>query len=302
MSDLKLFQLSADQAAEIKGEASDLEKPLQTLIEQNLETLLAVRFLATEHSTGKEHAGRIDTLGLDENMSPVILEYKRSLNENVINQGLFYLDWLMGHQADFTLLVQNRYGKETADAVDWTGPRLICIAGDFTKYDEHAVNQMGRNIALIRYRRFGPNLLLLELVNSTVTSTHSQGKTGPAKSGLSDWSADWSACWAKHPTMHELYLTIEAYILSLGDDVRVNQAKMYIAFKRIKNFAELSVTQQRILLHLHLDPEKYAVPPEQGRDVRNIGTYAPGLLQLFIRGREDIDRAKPLILRSYEGG
>jgi RecB family endonuclease NucS len=79
----------------MKGVGSDLERPLQNLIEKNLEVLLGVRFLTTEYSTGKTHAGRIDTLGLDENNCPVILEYKRSTGENVISQGLFYLDWLM---------------------------------------------------------------------------------------------------------------------------------------------------------------------------------------------------------------
>lgn len=74
---------------ELQGDASDLENPLQTLIESNLEPLLGIRFLATEYSTGKIHAGRVDTLGLDENNYPVILEYKRSTGENVINQGLF---------------------------------------------------------------------------------------------------------------------------------------------------------------------------------------------------------------------
>jgi RecB family endonuclease NucS len=48
-------------------------------------------------STGKTHRGRIDSLGLDENGCPVIIESKRKLNENVINQGLFYLDWLLDH-------------------------------------------------------------------------------------------------------------------------------------------------------------------------------------------------------------
>lgn len=61
-------------------------------MERHLETFLGVRFLATEYETGKTHRGRIDTLGIDENNSPVIIEYKRSSNENVINQGLFYLD------------------------------------------------------------------------------------------------------------------------------------------------------------------------------------------------------------------
>jgi RecB family endonuclease NucS len=77
MSDIKLFRIAGNTAKEIQGTASHLEKPLQNLIEENLAPLLGIRFLASEYSTGKTHAGRIDTLGLDENDSPVIIEYKR---------------------------------------------------------------------------------------------------------------------------------------------------------------------------------------------------------------------------------
>src|SRR2546427_340700 len=142
MSDIKLFRVTNSKAAEMQGVASDLEKPLQTLIEKNLEELLGIRFLKTEYSTGKTHAGRIDTLGLDENNCPVIFEYKRSASENVINQGLFYLDWLMDHKAEFELLVLKELGKGSADVIDWSAPRLVCIASDFTKYDGHAVQQI----------------------------------------------------------------------------------------------------------------------------------------------------------------
>ncbi len=100
MSDIKLFRLVNGLATELRGDASDLEKPLQTLIENNLEPLLGIRFLASEYFTGKIHNGRIDSLGLDENSCPVILEYKRSIAESVINQGLYYLAWLMDHQAE----------------------------------------------------------------------------------------------------------------------------------------------------------------------------------------------------------
>ena len=160
MSDIKLFRLAAGQATELQGSASDLEKPLQTLIEANLQPLLNIRFIASEHSTGKTHGGRIDSLGLDENHCPVILEYKRSVGENVINQGLFYLDWLLDHKAEFKLLVLDKLGVVAADAIDWSAPRVVCMAADFTKYDGHAVQQIGRNIELIRYRRFGGDLLL----------------------------------------------------------------------------------------------------------------------------------------------
>jgi len=89
MSDIKLFQLKADYVTELTGSAVKIEKSLQEQIEKNLDTYLGVRFLATEYSTGVNHGGRIDTMGIDENGSPVIIENKRSINEIVINQGHF---------------------------------------------------------------------------------------------------------------------------------------------------------------------------------------------------------------------
>lgn len=105
------------------------------MIEKHLETFLGVTFLATEYSTGIKHGGRIDTLGIDENNCPVIIEYKRASNENVVNQGLYYLDWLLDHKAEFQMLVLNAKGKNISDNIEWENARLICIAGDYTKYD-----------------------------------------------------------------------------------------------------------------------------------------------------------------------
>src|SRR5262249_9071086 len=182
MADIKLFNIAHNQVNPIQGASETIEKSVQLLFEKNLEALLGVRFLASEFKT--THGGRIDTLGLDENGSPVILEYKRATNENVINQGLFYLDWLMDHKKDFQWLVLEKLGKEGADDVDWSAPRLICIAGDFTRYDDHAVKQIQRNIELIRYRRFGSDLLMLDLASAT-TVTGDVSDTKPTRSSES---------------------------------------------------------------------------------------------------------------------
>src|ERR687886_3083384 len=123
MSDIKLFHIHGDTVMQLQGTSVAVEKSLQGLIERHLDTFLGVRFLAHEYKTGKTHGGRIDTLGIDENGSPVIIEYKRALNQNVINQGLFYLDWLMDHKAEFTLRVLERFGKEEADRIEWSTPR-----------------------------------------------------------------------------------------------------------------------------------------------------------------------------------
>src|SRR5688500_11243308 len=112
VGDVKLFRLGHDGVHELPSSSVAVEKSLQTLIERHLEEFLSVRFLATEQATSKAHGSRIDTLGIDENDCPVIIEYKRALNENVISQGLFHLNWLMDHKAEFRWLVLEKYGKD----------------------------------------------------------------------------------------------------------------------------------------------------------------------------------------------
>ncbi len=301
MSEIRLFSIAGNSAKDIQGTASNLERPLQSLIEANLIPLLGIRFLATEYSTGKTHAGRIDTLGLDENDSPVIIEYKRSSHENIINQGLFYLDWLMDHQAEFKLLVLEKFGKSTADAIDWTAPRLICIAADFTKYDSHAVQQMDRNIDLLRYRQFGKELLLLQLVNAIAAGAPSSKKVKTAKSSGTDKSAaEWLADLT--PAMREVFESLEGFLTSLGDDIQRKDLKLYVAFKRLRNFATVCFQKNNLLIYLHVAPDQVDLVQGFTRDVHEIGHWGTGNVEVTIQNLADLDKAKPLLLQAYEGG
>ena len=300
MSDIKLFSLSGKTAQELHATASDLEKPLQTLMERNLEPLLGVRFLQTEYSTGKTHGGRIDTLGLDENHCPVILEYKRSSGENVINQGLFYMDWLMDHQAEFKLLVMEKLGKNAATKIDWSAPRLICIAADFTKYDAHAVQQMNRNIELIRYRKFGTELLLLELINavsekSNAAKPGAKGAKAPGDKPVAQALADMT------PQQRDLFASLEGYLTSLGDDVQRKDLKLYVVYKRMRNFTCVVIQKGKFTLHVSLNPDDVDMVKGFTRDMRGIGHWGTGDLEITLRAMADLDRAKPLLRRAYEG-
>ena len=308
MSDIQLFRLAEGQATELPGRAVALERQLQSLIESQMTTFLGVRFLVSEHPTGKTHKGRIDSLGLDENGCPVIVEYKRHSNENVINQGLFYLDWLLDHQAEFRWLVMERLGKEVADAIDWTGTRLLCIAADFTRYDQHAVQQIPRNIELIRYKLFGHDLLLLELVNAVSVSDATAGKaeTAATSSGVSkasgkDKTAAEQLAQAQ-PGIRQLYESLASYLTALGDDVQEKHLKLYTAFRRLKNFACVIPYRDKLLVMLKLDPETVALEEGFSRDTRNIGTWGTGDLELTLRTPADLEKAKPLMDRSYQEG
>ena len=304
MSDIKLFAIEKDIASELQVKSMGLESTLQNIIEKNMESFFGVTFLESEYSTGKVHGGRIDSLGIDENNCPVIFEYKRSINENVINQGLFYLDWLFDHRAEFQILVMNRLGKEISEKIEWLAPRLICIAGNFTKYDEHAVKQINRNIELIRYVQFKDNLILFELVNATsenITYSDSSTTRIGAKQEyktVTDYIAQLDS------NTNDLYETVKLFLLSLGDDVQEKTLKYYQAFKRIKNFVCLEVHPQNktILLYVKINPDEVTLEDGFSRDVRNIGHYGTGDLEIIIKNIEQLEKAKPIIMKSYENG
>lgn len=305
MSDLKLFRIDDGAATELAGGGVALEKHLQTLIERNMEPLFGVRFLVSEHSTGVRHGGRIDSLGIDENGSPVIFEYKRSRDENVISQGLFYLDWLLDHRGEFTLLVMNRLGAAAAEEIDWSSPRLVCVAQDFTRYDEHAVQQINRTIELVRYRDYAGQLLALELLTAVRGAPIAEPGPGAGTRGRSGVTQEKtvSQYLEQAPqSLQDLFADLDAALNAFGDDVQCTARKLYFAYKRMKNFAcvEVHPRDHSLLVFVKVDPDSVDLEDGFTRDVRSIGHFGTGDLEIRIRNRSHLDRASDLLLRSYQ--
>ena len=268
---------------------------MQNTIEQNMETFFGVRFLKSEYVIT---SGRMDSIGIDENNSPVIFEYKRSSNENVINQGLFYLDWLLDHKADFKLLVIEKLGMGVADQIDWSVPCVICVANDFTKYDIHAVNQMQRNIKLVMYRKYGNDLILFEHINTPVIKPVSDSTAVvTASSAGAKTHVEKVATASSH--FRTLYSSLCDYIESLGDDLVSNQLKLYLAYKKVQNVFCIEIYNKQILLRMKLDPSTVELEDGFTRDTRGIGHYGTGDLEVSIKTEEDFRKAMPLIERAY---
>ena len=314
MSDIKLFRFSKDSAEELAGRSALIERELHDLMEKHMECFLGIRFVAHEYSTGKNHRGRIDSLGLDENCCPVIIEYKRQTNENVINQGLYYLDWLLDHQAEFKLLIMERFGKDVADSIEWSGTRVLCVAGDFTKYDEHAVAQIGRNIELIRYKYFSDDLLLLEWLNpvqerggtrQTEASAAPFGGEAQSVNSVGKKNKDDNNTFAGHlaamsAELRLLYDDVYSFITSLGDDINAKELRRYLAFSRLKNFICLLPMKSGLKLWISLPPETVQLEDGFIRDMRGVGHWGTGELEMYIRNKADFAKAKPIIERAYQ--
>lgn len=194
----------------------------------------------------------------------------------------------------------DRLGKAVADAIDWSGPRLLCIAGGFTRYDEHAVQQMRRNIELIRHRRFGDELLLFELVNATAADGVPVIASVAAGVGSDRAMADKIA--SLQGPLRDLYEELRSYLMALGDDVQEKVLKYYVAFKRIKNFACIDIhpVKGSLTVSVKLDPRAVQLEPGFTRDVSNIGIYGTGDVEISLRSRVDLEKAKSLLQQSYE--
>lgn len=293
MPDINLFEIK-DVVKELPATSVIIEKELQNLIEKNMEVFFGVKFLETEYSITN---GRIDSLGLDENYSPVIFEYKRSRDENVINQGLFYLDWLLDHKADFQILVMKKFGIEIAEKIEWSVPCVICIASDFTKFDEHAVNQMQKNIKLVRYKKFGDNLILFEHINTPNRKIISEKNIPLSKNVVPDIE---QRIETAPEEIKNLFLSIRDYILSKGDDVSENVMKHYVAFKKIKNIVCIQIFKKEVCLYLKLNPDYEEITSGFTRDMRKIGHFGTGDLEVTIRTPKDYEKVKLLIDKAYE--
>jgi hypothetical protein len=128
------------------------EKDLQRLLEDNLPEVLDMHLLASEYQTD---GGRIDSLAVDVDGCPVIIEFKRSRDDNVINQALSYLKWLKNQRKEFfEMLMQKKLSSDVLDSItlDWKHPRIVCIAESFSRFDIDTIEVVPLRISLYQYK------------------------------------------------------------------------------------------------------------------------------------------------------
>ena len=205
----------------------------------------------------------------------------------MVNQGLFYLDWLLDHKAEFELLVMKSFPTDKPD-VDWVNPRLLCIAGDFNQYDQYAVEQINRSIELIRYRDFSGELIAFELLTATtnpITDAEEVAASAPARSTRQQVPKTAAQLLAQaQQALIDLFKDLEALLLAMGDDVTKTERKFYFAYRRLKNFAcvEVHPEANTLLVYAKVDPATVELVDGFTRDVSKIGHYGTGDLEIRI--------------------
>lgn len=102
--------------------------------------------------------------------------------------------------------------------------------------------------------------------------------------------------------LRALYDELAGRMKSLGNDVTVHPQKHYMAFRRNRNFASVQIYNQKrvIRIFLNLDPDDIELDASVMRDVRQIGHFGTGDLEITIKSKKDIESVATLIEASYE--
>ena len=93
----------------------------------------------------------------------------------------------------------------------------------------------------------------------------------------------------------------EKQLKTLGDDVSVHQQKHYIAYKRNRNFASVQIynRKRQVRIYLNINPDTVDLSHSGVRDVRQVGHYGTGDLELTIKTKRDINTFLDLLELSY---
>ena len=302
MKKLRLFHIADGQVERQPASLFQYEKELQDLLEQHLHDFLGVHFLAREFATD---SGYIDTLGIDDSGRPVIIEYKRPMNQAVVVQGLDYLDWLMDRRADFRLLVMEKLGSERAQRIDWS-PRLLIIASDYTDRQLRAVRRI-HGIELLCYRRYGDMGFALEWVHGgeeePVSTDESNGIDDIAD--LTDFSRfkNWDRTSEE---VKALFRELLAFAQTLGE-MRLDAFATQFSFRRTRgedgqrNWPPVfAIVRPNITSGIKVDvlERTQSTPLEEGYS--SLTTHARPYRVFYIYSHAHLEKAKPLLRDAYE--
>lgn len=294
---MPIYREQNGQLKKLKSFAIDKEKKLQALVEDNLMEVLDMHFLETEYTT--TFGGRIDTLAVDRNGAPVIIEYKRGKNDNVINQALSYLKWLQAQKVEFfEMLVFKKLGNKIAEdlKIDWQNPRVICVAESYSKFDIDTVEVIPMRIELLKYRYYENGIFSLEPLNASEQKSSTKSNVdSPSKSPI-DYSVEQHL---QKPTdkIKGIFNDLRSRIFEIDENIKEKATSMYIGYRVTKTFAEIHLGKNQIKIYLR--PIEYDDP--NGMVEKIPDGYNWTLNQrVYIKEENQLDYVFGLIEQSYQ--
>lgn len=95
--------------------------------------------------------------------------------------------------------------------------------------------------------------------------------------------------------MIELYEKFKNAILNLADDIEIKPQKLYIAFKKGKNIADLCILKKTLKIFINSKLGQLDDPKKLTQDVSKIGHWGNGDYQIQVDSDKDLEYIMSLI-------
>ena len=299
---MPLYAIKNGKAEKVLPVKIDFEKTLQKLFENNLPALLDMQFVYHEYPTS--FGGRIDTLAIDNKGNPCIIEYKKTQDDNVINQGLSYLRWLLDHKADFKALCDDKNIKRN---IYWDSPRVICIAESYNKFDLDTVDILQFKVELFKYKKYSNNTLYLEsekheTLRKIQIKRQDRKKENIKESMRTEYSLNEHLKEA-NANVKELFGALREKILSLDSNISEEPKKLYIAYKLNTNFADIVIWKKFFKVFINVKSGELKDSRKIAKDLTRPklkGHWGNGDYEVSVSDHSDIDYVFGLIKQGYD--
>lgn len=301
---MKIFTSKKGQLSQLKQQKFKLEKDIQRLFEENLTLLSGYIFIRSEFSIKNS---RIDTLAFDpETQAFVIIEYKRQQNSSVVDQGISYLNLMLEYKADFIVEYNEKQKVPLKrNDVDWSQSKVIFVSPAFNDFQIQATNFKDLPIELWEVNRFDNDIITLNIINKSKSAPNIKAVSNEKREELSilkeikvyqesDHLAD------KTDFIQELYEDFKQGILNLDPNIEINTRKLYIAFKKDRNIADIRIQQKNLKIWINLPYGELDDPKNLAKNVSNTGHWGNGDYEITIESTQYLEYIMSLIKQAIK--
>lgn len=284
-----------------------MEKDLQNIIENNIETVFDYEFICSEFAVRNF---RIDTLAYDPGaQSFVILEYKRDKSTSIVDQGLAYLNVLLDNKAEF-VLKYNEIKKMQCNKQDinWESSKVMFVANSFTLHQHQASSFKDLPIELWEVNLYDNKIISFSKIESQATNvllkSLSKDKTiQKVTKEIKKYELDdlFQETWKKSRSLFE---ELRSHIIELDDGISENFTKFYIAYRPKdggRSFTEIVSQKQGLKIFLRPKIDQFTNHTSlQLEDCEIKGHWTNGNTQFLLKDTSKILEALTLIKQAYD--
>lgn len=282
------------------------EKELQTVCENNLETLLNLEFIATEFSVS---TFRLDTLAYDkESNSLVIIEYKNRKNSSVIDQGYSYLSVMFNYKANFILEYSKKVGRVlNIEDINWEQSKVIFVSPHFTNYQMNSINFKDLPIELWKIKKYNNDIISFDQIKP-VNAVATINDISPIKDNVINNVVPIVKSYTEqdhtslaNESILDIYNSLKEFIMGEDEDIVLKVTKVYVGFyKNRKCLVSIKIQKSSLIVWIN---EKFGIINDDRaliKDVSNIGHHGNGECQIHIANDDNIGYIQDIIRKFIE--